>query len=57
MRRCRERRRAGLRSIAFDIRDTEIKALVALGYLAREAANDSDEIAAGLGRLLDRVLA
>jgi hypothetical protein len=56
MRRCRDRRRAGLRSILFDIRQTEVEKLILRGLLAPDARSDPNAIAVALGRLLDKAL-
>ena len=57
VRRHRERRRRGQITVAFDIRQSEVRALVACGLLARDAQGDRDQISGALGKLLDRVLA
>jgi hypothetical protein len=56
MRRTRQRQRSGLRSIAFDIRTSEVDALIARGLLSRDAGGDPEAVAMALGRLLDIVL-
>ncbi len=55
MRRTRERHRAGLRSVPLDVRDSEIKALIKLGLMARDATGDVDAIGVALGRWLDTI--
>jgi hypothetical protein len=57
MRSSRERRRKGLRTILFEIREAEIEALVNRGYLDAAKRSDRFEVALALGRFLDRVLA
>ena len=57
VRRHRERQRRGQITVALDIRQSEILALVACGLLARDAQGDRDQISGALGKLLDRVLA
>jgi predicted molibdopterin-dependent oxidoreductase YjgC len=49
-------RRDGLRCVLLDVRDREIKVLIARGYLAENAADDVDAIGRALGHLLDRVM-
>jgi hypothetical protein len=56
MRRHRQRRRSGMRSIVLDVRDHEIEALIKRGFLAQNAADDLWEIGAPVGRLLDVAL-
>ena len=56
VRRHRERRRREQRSIALDVRNTEIEWLVHHNYLASHMVNDVDAIAAALGAALDRLL-
>ena len=57
MRWSRERRRKGLRTIPFEIRDSEIDALVSRGYLDAAMGSDRSEIALAPGRFLDRTRA
>jgi len=57
VRRHRERRRRGQITVAVDVRQSEVRALVACGLLARDAQGDRDQISGALGKLLDRVLA
>ena len=56
VRRHRERRRRGQITVAVDVRQSEVRALVACGLLARDAQGDRDQISGALGKLLDRVL-
>ena len=55
MRRSRARRRIGLRTVRFSIRNSEIEALVERGLLVPEQREDRMEIARALGRLMDEV--
>ncbi len=56
MARLRRRRREGLHPINIDIRQNEIRALVASGLLAAERCDDPRAISGALGRFLDRTL-
>lgn len=55
MRAMRERRKAGLRVIQLQVRDTEITGLISCRLLAAEDRDDRDAIATALGKLLDAV--
>jgi hypothetical protein len=57
MRWSRARRRKGLRTTPFEIRESEIEALVNRGYLDAAKCSDRFEVALALGRFLDRMLA
>jgi hypothetical protein len=57
MRRMRERRRNGKRSITLDMSPVQIESLVHGGFLGASMRDDAAEIALGIGRLLDRVTA
>jgi hypothetical protein len=56
MRRSRERRRLGLRSIMIELRETEIDVLVRKGLLNRESRDDPNAIVKALHAHLDRTL-
>ena len=56
MRRHRERRRLGLRSIMIELRETEIDALVRKGLLNQERRDDPRAIVQALHVYLDRTL-
>ena len=56
MRLSRERRRDGMRVIAFQIRKSEVAELVRRGLLSAGDCHDRDAIARALGRLLDQML-
>ena len=53
MRRSRDRKRKQTRIMRFEIRDLEIAALVAYGFLAAADRNNAPAIADALGHLLD----
>jgi hypothetical protein len=55
MRMSRTRRRLRERVVPFEIRQTEVAALVAHGLLDPAQQDDRSAIAAALGRLLDRI--
>lgn len=55
MRLSRKRRRNGTRIIPFEIRNEEIRGLVARGLLDPVARNDRNAIATALGMLFDAV--
>jgi hypothetical protein len=57
MRWSRERRRKGLRTVLFEIRESEVEALVNRGHLDAAKRCDRFEVALALGRFLDRALA
>ena len=56
VRRHREWRRRGQITVALDIRQSEVRALVACRLLARDDQGDREAISTALGRLLDRAL-
>jgi hypothetical protein len=56
MRRCRERRRKGLRFISIELRETEITELVRRGLLNPEMRHDPNAVIASLYAFLDRTL-
>lgn len=56
MRRHRQRRRDGLRCITFELRETEIEALVRRGYLKKETRNDEMDIIEALYAHLENTL-
>ena len=56
MRRYRERRRQGLRSVTLDIHDGEIDALARRGFLKADARNDLRSIEMALYEFLERTL-
>lgn len=56
MRRCRERRRDGLRCMTVEIRATEVDALVRRGLLKGETRNDRHAVKAAFYEFLDRTL-
>ncbi len=56
MRRHRERRRNGLRSLTVELRDSEVNELIKRGYLAPESRADKDAIRTALYWFLDHDL-
>jgi hypothetical protein len=56
MRRHRRRRREGLTHVAIDLRRSEIDALVRLGFLSTETANDVRAIKKGLYQYFESML-
>ncbi len=56
MRRYRERRKDGMRSLWIELRVTEMNALVSLGLLKDEACNDPNAIREALYDYLDQNL-
>lgn len=56
MRRCRERRRDGLRCMTIELRETEIDALIHRGLLKAETRNDRRATKAALYEFLDLTL-
>ena len=56
MRLHRQRRRAGLRCLMVELRETEIEALIRTGLLMAETRNDSRAIRKALYAYLDRTL-
>jgi hypothetical protein len=55
MRRHRQRRRDGLRSLTIELRETEIDALIRAGLLGEQSRNDANAVIRALYRLFDRV--
>jgi hypothetical protein len=56
MRRSRERRRNGLRYLGIELCETEIEALVRMGFLAEVARHNDGEVIVALCAFLDFVL-
>jgi hypothetical protein len=56
MRRCRERRREGMRCLTIELRETEIDALIRRGLLKPETRNIRRDIVLALYVFLDRTL-
>jgi len=56
MRLHRERRRKGLRCLIIELRETEIEALVGMGFLRREMRNDPSAVSKALYAYFDRTL-
>lgn len=56
MRRCRDRRRHGLRCLLIDLREAEIETLMRRSYLAADECGDIAAVRRGLYRFFDRVL-
>jgi hypothetical protein len=56
MRRHRQRRRDGLRSLTIELRETEIEELIRMGLLKLDTRNDRDAIIDALYVHLDRTL-
>jgi hypothetical protein len=57
MRRSRHRRRAGLRVVSLELRETEVDALIARKLLPPDARNDTHIVVGALYEFLDRTLA
>ena len=55
MRRHRQRRRDGLRSLTIEVREAEIDALISSGFLEKGSRNDANAVTQALYRVLDRV--
>ena len=55
MRRCRARRREGLRLVQVQLRETEVDALIESGWLEERGRNNSNAVIDALHRLFDRV--
>jgi hypothetical protein len=55
MRRHRQRRRDGLRSLTIELRETEIDALIKAGLLGEQSRDDLSAVIHALYRLFDRV--
>jgi hypothetical protein len=56
MRRHRERRRDGLRCVTVEVRETEIEALIRIGFLRAEMRNDPNAVSEALYAYFDRTL-
>ena len=57
MRRSRQRRRDGLRSLRIELRETEIDRLIRLGYLERDSRDDPHAVLSALYRVFDCIFA
>lgn len=55
MRRSRQRRRDGLRSLTIELRETEVDALIRSGYLRRDHRDDANAVTQALYRVFDRI--
>jgi hypothetical protein len=55
MRRCRARRRKGLRVVQVQLRETEVDALIETGWLEESGRNDRNAVIKAVHRLFDRV--
>ena len=55
MRRCRARRREGLRLVKVQLRETEVDALIESGWLEERSRNNPSAVIDALHRLFDRV--
>ena len=55
MRRCRARRREGLRLVQVQLRETEVDALIESRWLDERSRNDPNAVIDALHRLFDRV--
>ena len=56
MRLHRARRRAGLRCLMIELRETEVDALIRMGLLKPETRNDPNAVTGALYSFLDRTL-
>jgi len=56
MRLHRERRRNGLRCLTIELRETEIEALIRIGFLRAEMRNDPSAVSKALYGYFDRTL-
>jgi hypothetical protein len=56
MRRHRQRKRDGLRSLRIELRETEIDALIDVGFLEQASRNDSTAVILALYEFFDQVL-
>jgi hypothetical protein len=56
MRRHRQRKRDGLRSMRIELRETEIDALIDVGLLEQASRNDSNAVILALYEFFDQVL-
>jgi SOS response regulatory protein OraA/RecX len=57
MRRSRQRRRNGLRSLRIELRETEIDKLIRSGFLERGSRDDANALLRALYRVFDRIFA
>jgi SOS response regulatory protein OraA/RecX len=57
MRRHRQRRRDGLRSLRIELRETEIDKLIRSGFLERDRRKDANAVLRALYRVFDRIFA
>jgi hypothetical protein len=55
MRRCRARRRKGLRLVQVQLHETEVDALIETGWLEESGRNDRNAVINAIHRLFDRV--
>jgi SOS response regulatory protein OraA/RecX len=55
MRRSRQRRRDGFRSLRIELRETEIDKLIRSGYLERGSRNDANAVLRALYRVFDDI--
>jgi hypothetical protein len=55
MRRLRQRRLARERVLPFEVKETEVEALVALGFLSDADRSNGGAISSALGQLLSRI--
>jgi hypothetical protein len=55
MRRHRQRRRDGLRSLRIELRKTEVDALIEFGYLEEHSRNDTNAVLQAVYRVFDRI--
>jgi hypothetical protein len=55
MRRHRQRRRDGMRSLTIEVREAEIDALIRSGFLEKSSRNDANAVTQALYRVFDRV--
>jgi hypothetical protein len=56
MRRSRQRRRDGLRSLRIELRETEVDALIESGFLDERGRNDSSAVIRALYKFFDDIL-
>ena len=56
MRRHRQRKRDGLRSMRIELRETEIDALIDVGFLEQASRDDSNAVVLALYEFFDQVL-
>jgi hypothetical protein len=55
MRRHRQRKRKGLRSLTIEVREAEIDALISSGFLEKGSRNDANAVTQALYRFFDRI--